>query len=399
MKGKTKIILIALFLSTLIIFVSWGKQNAEWKGKVGTENGIKVIKNPREPLYGEITFELEEDLSIGNEEEDNYMFYDVVNIAVDSEENIFVLDGGNCRIQKFDRDGNYIQTIGRRGQGPGEFENPSEILFDSENNIYVAEDRKIHFFNSEGKLKKSITLDFSISSCGITREGNILAQIFSFTPEEKTDDVVLINMSGKKLKAIASFPSPMVILKKGPGVMGGISNPYSPRLHFCPLNEGLGTYGYSAEYKLFVITSSGEISYIIEKEESPESITQKEKNKIIDAYMERQKRRGAGPKLSRDEIEKAYNFPKYKPFFMELLKDDKNHIYVSKFSPFWQDEESIRFDIFAKEGYYLWIVKIPFFPDRIKSGHIYRVEGDPGSGYLKVKSYKIKNWDQIKGEI
>jgi hypothetical protein len=399
MKHKTKVVPIVLFLSASIMLASLGNKKVEWKGKIEKENGITVIKNPREPLYGEIKFELEEDLSIGNEEEENYIFYDVVNIAIDSEENIFVLDGGNCRIQKFDRDGNYIQTIGRRGQGPGEFENPSEILFDSENNICVTEDRKIHVFNSEGKLKKSIRLDFSFSSCGITREGNMLAQIFSFAPEEQTDDVVLINMSGKKLKTIASFPTPIVILRKGPGVMGGISNPYGPRLHFYPLNEGLYTYGYSAEYKLFVITSSGDISYIIEKEESPEYLTQKEKNKIIDAYMERQKKRRAGPKLSRDEIEKAYNFPKYKPFFMELLKDDKNHIYVSRFSSFWQDEEGIRLDMFAKEGYYLWIVKIPFFPDRIRSGHIYRAESDLDSGYLKVKRYKIKNWDQIKEGI
>ncbi len=38
----------------------------QWKGKIEDEEGIKIIRNPTDPLYGEIEFDLEEDLSIGN---------------------------------------------------------------------------------------------------------------------------------------------------------------------------------------------------------------------------------------------------------------------------------------------------------------------------------------------
>ena len=57
MKNKTKIASIALFLSALIMLVSFGGQRAEWKGKIEIKNGIKVIKNPGEPLYSEIKLE------------------------------------------------------------------------------------------------------------------------------------------------------------------------------------------------------------------------------------------------------------------------------------------------------------------------------------------------------
>ena len=67
MKDKTKVVSIVLFLSAFIVVVSFGGQKAKWKGKIEIEDGVKVIKNPKEPLYGEIVFELEEDLSIGNE--------------------------------------------------------------------------------------------------------------------------------------------------------------------------------------------------------------------------------------------------------------------------------------------------------------------------------------------
>jgi len=138
MKNKTKFVSIVLFLSAFIMIVSHGNQKVEWKGKIEIEDGVKVIKNPKEPLYGEIKFELEEDLSIGEEDDDNYMFFGVGDIEVDSQENIYVADKRNYRIQKFDRNGNYVQTIGRQGQGPGEFELPTRIrINETTGDIYV----------------------------------------------------------------------------------------------------------------------------------------------------------------------------------------------------------------------------------------------------------------------
>ena len=93
MKNRSKVISIVLFLSASIMLLSFGRQETEWKGNVEKEDGVKVIKNPREPLYGEIKFELEEDLSIGKEDDDNYMFCGRVNLAVDNQDNIYALDG------------------------------------------------------------------------------------------------------------------------------------------------------------------------------------------------------------------------------------------------------------------------------------------------------------------
>ncbi len=71
MRSKA-ILFLAICILLVITFVySADRQKPQWKGKIEYENGVKVIKNPNEPLYGEITFELEEDLSIGNEEDEN----------------------------------------------------------------------------------------------------------------------------------------------------------------------------------------------------------------------------------------------------------------------------------------------------------------------------------------
>ena len=105
MKFTVKYLSIVLFLSISVLCISFGGQKAEWKGKIEIENGVKIIQNPGYPLYGEIKLELEEDLSIGNENDENYLFYRARDIQVDLEGNIYVLDSGNHRLQVFDKNG------------------------------------------------------------------------------------------------------------------------------------------------------------------------------------------------------------------------------------------------------------------------------------------------------
>ena len=48
-----------LILGIALIYPAIAKDKPVWKGKIGYENGIKVIENPDKPLFGEITFELQ----------------------------------------------------------------------------------------------------------------------------------------------------------------------------------------------------------------------------------------------------------------------------------------------------------------------------------------------------
>jgi len=56
----SKLTLLIFLLVNFSIADPEDKQKPQWKGKIEYENGVKVIKNPREPLYGKITLELEE---------------------------------------------------------------------------------------------------------------------------------------------------------------------------------------------------------------------------------------------------------------------------------------------------------------------------------------------------
>jgi hypothetical protein len=70
MSVRSKIGITTILSLGIILLIGWtsvanqGRQPT-WKGKIVTENGVKVVKNPTEPLYGELILQLEQDLSIG----------------------------------------------------------------------------------------------------------------------------------------------------------------------------------------------------------------------------------------------------------------------------------------------------------------------------------------------
>ena len=404
MKNKTKVVLIFLFLSVFIMAILSEGQKAKWEGTIEEKDGVKIIKNPEKPLYGEIDLELEVDLTIGGEDVDeNYMFRRVSDIEVDVGGNIYVLDSRECRIQIYDKDGKYLKTIGRKGEGPGEFQRAGRMNLSAKDKLYVDEYKKIIIFDKDRTFEKNVNTDFHLSSYLVTKEGNFLGWSFIRTEKGNTLDVILIDSDGKKIDTIASFPDPSVVLTKAVSGGGAISvggrPPYSPGLFFCPLSDELGIYGYSAEYKLGLVNSSGEIVHIIEKDEKRQPTSRKEENEYLEKMIERSKGRG-GIQWSMGDLRKLHGFAKYKPFFSLIINDDEGNIYLAKPKSVVKEEEDTYFDFFNMEGYYLYKIKIhEISPKVIKKGCLYTFRQDEDTGYYKIERYKIKNWDQVKKGI
>ena len=61
-------------------------------------------------------------------------------VAFDTQGNIFVADGyNNSRVAKFTKDGDFVKSIGSRGTAPGQFNTPHTIASDAKGNIYVGD--------------------------------------------------------------------------------------------------------------------------------------------------------------------------------------------------------------------------------------------------------------------
>ena len=396
MKAKLKLILtIAIFFfSTANCTKTKIAEKAEWRGKIEYQNGVKVVKNPAEPVYGEILLDLEEDLSIGREDDDNYVFYGGISIDVDDQGNIYVLEGGNCRLQKFDLTGQYLQTIGKKGQGPGEFESPSRLFLDKENNIYISErrKRKIHLFNSKGEFVKSILLSNTTTDFSVTPDENIFGIANIRTEGESKRCVLKMDPKGEIIINIAQFADIKRVQRKGKEGMRmsfGIGHLYNQRLYFSPTVNNKHLYAHSSEYCLFQVNLEGDLELIIKKEEPLHPISQKEKNKIYEGFSD------LTEKWPKGVVKEALQFPSHRPFFNKVATDERGRIYVRRVKSVIDESEEVEFDIFSQEGYYLYKTKLPFTPEVIKNGYFYDHYSSEETGEVKIKRYKVKNWGEI----
>jgi len=79
-------------------------------------------------------------------------------VAIAPNGDIFVCDGhsparGNARVLKFTKEGKFIKQWGGHGSGPGQFEMPHSLAFDSKGRLFVADrgNNRIQIFDQDGK--------------------------------------------------------------------------------------------------------------------------------------------------------------------------------------------------------------------------------------------------------
>ena len=97
-------------------------------------------------------------------------------------------------------------------------------------------------------------------------------------------------------------------------------------------------FGYSKEYELSVIDDQGNLLYKIQKDESYQGFTAREKRKY----------------------EKHHDLPPHRPFFFSIITDSQDRIYVQRNRTRGEDFKLNReVDVFGKDGYFLYKSTIP----------------------------------------
>lgn len=97
-------------------------------------------------------------------------------VAVAGNGDIFVADGHvNSRIVKFSRDGRFIKAWGRKGTGPGEFNVPHALFFNSYGRLLVGDrgNKRIQLFDQEGHFLEQWTQFGSPSGIYITSDDTL----------------------------------------------------------------------------------------------------------------------------------------------------------------------------------------------------------------------------------
>jgi DNA-binding beta-propeller fold protein YncE len=99
-------------------------------------------------------------------------------IGFASNGDLYVSDGyGGARVVKFSRDGKYLLEWGKRGDGPGEFRLPHNLVVDAQGRVYVTDrdNQRIEVFDANGKFLAEWKNTGGVSGLAMTKDGRIWA--------------------------------------------------------------------------------------------------------------------------------------------------------------------------------------------------------------------------------
>jgi hypothetical protein len=133
------------------------------------------------------------------------LFNRPTDVAWDAGGNIFVADGaGNARIAKFDKDGKFVKSWGKRGTGPGEFANVLSIAVDAQGNVYAGDggNKRIQVFDNNGVFKTMFSNAGNPQAMCITKGANAVLYVSNSNPWNDIDvagDILKMRLDGTVL--------------------------------------------------------------------------------------------------------------------------------------------------------------------------------------------------------
>jgi len=349
------------------------------KADIATENGVRVVRNPKTPVAGPggtpAAVSLVEDLVIGNDtSREDHWFGFLNSLAVDASGNIYTVDPKNIRIRIFAPDGSLVKAFGREGQGPGEFSGPGGITAAPDGSILVSDvlNGRISYFTREGAhLKDTSFGTYRIGGLEIDGRQNLFAtHIQSPSGDKQTWELVKFDPDLKPLLKIHSISIPFKLA-------GGV-NLLPDRFFFALAGDDRLAWMVSNEYTVQVVDAAGKTVMKIIKERDQQKFSDKDRDKFI-------KSRFPGGAPSQFKLQ----FPDYFPAASGFMTDEKGRIYVRTY-----DEDGlggVAMDVFDPAGLYIARFFVPEDEDAVtvRNDKLYSIIKDPASGNPLVKRYAL----------
>jgi len=321
-------------------------------------------------MYGEDVFMMEEELSIGESVgREEYMFSQVIDMGVDNEENMYILDFLEAHIKVFKKSGEYLKTIGRKGQGPGEIQRAINIYITPGNEILINDRgaRYFHFLTLGGEYIRSI-YQGRLSRPLVDTQNNIVARQTIMDTAEVRFVLKKFDSELNDLFEIFSYE-----YKVNPNVY----DVYPPQCYWGVRSDDSIVWGFGDKYEFQILDRNGQVIQKIIKDPNPVEITEEDKQEWVRSVF------GESGVPSGVKV----NWKKYHNAFQFLNTDDEGRIFVQTYEKI-ADGIGYYYDVFDSEGKYIAKIPIKIRPQVFKKNKLYTIEEDE-EGYQVIKRYKV----------
>jgi len=261
--STSRAVYILLILVFLLPILGLAQKSPERKGRIEKEGDIVVVKNQNKPLFTAGIFSLEQDLAIGGEDNADYVFAVISSVAVSRDGTIFVLDQKDMNIKVFDRDGKFLRTFGKAGEGPGELSMPNSIHCTSREELVVVDtSRRLSFFKLSGEFVRTVSAgSLNFVDARPDSKGNFLVYLMAREEANPRYELRKVDAGLKDLFAVESSPMPNA------GRDG--YNPFFPVLRWALLSGDRVVCGYAEKYELRIHDAAGRIVRKIQMDPDP----------------------------------------------------------------------------------------------------------------------------------
>ena len=344
---------------------------------------------------------LEEDLRIWGPP-DGYLS-DVIAVAVDSRDNIYILDGTTQEIQVFDAEGGFLRTLGGQGQGPGEFREALGPAIAQGDTLWVADGRapRYSIFASDGRFigtqVRRMASGMIAERCTIAPDGSYMEWWTRLPKVESSDDMsdndlrhhhpIRVSTDEEKQDTLPylEFTRQLADL---PSL--GIRRP----VWFGPsLKRTLGCrddvwFAPSGEYRIYRRTLAGDTTVVFTLEGvTPAAVDEADRDEVR-ATFERYP--DANAALMADYLRAL---PENKPVIAGLFVDGAGHVFVVPETS--RVDAGTVVDVFREDGVFLGRVAVPeavkIDPDRAyATGDYLLFAGEDEAGTPYVTRLRIR---------
>lgn len=395
-------------IATLLIFLACGDAGAPSAPAVAVTDsaGIRIVTTrPGDLVYAELA--AEPSLSIGEfTGPDELLFGRIASARRDAVGNVVVADGQAHEIRIFDLDGRHLRSLGREGEGPGEFELLRGAWPVTGGGIVttdILQDR-ITLFGAAGTTIETAPLAESdifggIFTIGLAGPGMVLSRA---SPRTSLEDMWGTMSGGENRRLLFvrhRFDGTLAdTLAWGmDGFRASVSRvsgremevttftvPFSPRSVAAGSSHGVvSTDGVA--YGLRVFGENGTLRLIARLDDSPRPRT----GPHLERYV-----RGSFPgndeRVIQDFIERYRQspLPDSLPAYTDLLFAEGGEVWAQRYRL--PDESMRRWDVFAADGVYLGRVAVPasFRIEEISRGEALGVATDE-LGVERVQLYDL----------